>query len=73
MTRETTMPFNEFGFQEVEYERSYRQFAAPFLIEGNAASNLFFMHEAQIGLDARTPSHTAPTIGSSRSFASGSI
>ena len=47
MTRETTMPFNEFGFQEVEYERSYRQFAAPFLIEGNAANNLFFIHEAQ--------------------------
>lgn len=47
MTRETTMPFNEFGFQEVEYEKSYRQFAAPFLIEGNAANNLFFIHEAQ--------------------------
>lgn len=47
MTRETTMPFSEFGFQEVEYEKSYRQFAAPFLIEGNTDNNLFFIHEAQ--------------------------
>lgn len=29
------MPFNEFGFQEVEYQKLYRQFAAPFLVEGN--------------------------------------
>ncbi|MEP9370141.1 hypothetical protein [Xanthobacter sp. VNH20] len=41
------MSFNEFGFQEVEYEKSYRQFAAPFVIEGNAENNLFFMHGAQ--------------------------
>lgn len=47
MSRETTMPFNEFGFQEVEYQKLYRQFAAPFLVEGNAESNLFFIHEAQ--------------------------
>lgn len=47
MARETTMPFNEFGFQEVEYQKLYRQFAAPFLVEGNAENNLFFIHEAQ--------------------------
>jgi hypothetical protein len=45
--REMTMHFNEFGFQEVEYQKLYRQFAAPFLVEGNAENNLFFIHEAQ--------------------------
>ena len=47
MAHEITMPFNEFGFQEVEYQKLYRQFAAPFLVEGNAENNLFFIHEAQ--------------------------
>lgn len=41
------MPFNEFGFQEVEYHKFYQQFAAPFLVEGNANNNLYFIHEAQ--------------------------
>ncbi len=41
------MPFNEFGFQQVEYHKLYRQFAAPFLIEGNAENNLYFIREAQ--------------------------
>jgi hypothetical protein len=41
------MPFNEFGFQEVEYQKLYRQFAAPFLIEGNVENNRYFIHEAQ--------------------------
>lgn len=41
------MSFNEFGFQEVEYDVCYRQFAAPFLIDGNIANNRYFLHEAQ--------------------------
>lgn len=39
--------FNEFGFQDVEYSSYYRQFAEPFLIEGNPANNQYFVHEAQ--------------------------
>lgn len=41
------MAFNEFGFQEVEYDIYYQQFAAPFLLDGNIANNLYFIHEAQ--------------------------
>jgi hypothetical protein len=39
--------FNKVGFQEVEYASHYRQFAEPFLIEGNAENNRYFVHEAQ--------------------------
>lgn len=41
------MSFNEFGFQEVEYDSYYQQFAAPFLVDGNIANNRYFLHEAQ--------------------------
>lgn len=47
MMRETTMPFNELESREVEYEKSYRQFTTPFLMEGKAETNPFFVHEAQ--------------------------
>ena len=41
------MAFNKYGFQQVEYDGHHRQFAAPFLIEGNADNNRYFIHEAQ--------------------------
>lgn len=41
------MAFNQFGFQEVDYDTHYQQFAAPFLIEGNAENNRYFLVEAQ--------------------------
>lgn len=41
------MAFNKFGFQDVEYDSHYRQFAEPFLIEGNPTNNQYFVHEAQ--------------------------
>ncbi|CDX20093.1 conserved hypothetical protein [Mesorhizobium sp. ORS 3324] len=41
------MPFNQYGFEQVEYSGHYDQFAVPFLIEGNAENNLYFTHEAQ--------------------------
>lgn len=41
------MAFNQYGFQQVDYEVHFREFAAPFLVDGNTASNLYFVHEAQ--------------------------
>lgn len=39
--------FNQFGFQDVEYSSHHRQFAEPFLIDGNPGNNQYFVHEAQ--------------------------
>ncbi|MDQ0391786.1 hypothetical protein [Labrys monachus] len=41
------MPFNQYGFQEVEYGFHFRQYATPFLVEGNVENNRYFTHEAQ--------------------------
>lgn len=41
------MPFNQFGFEEVDFARHFEQFAEPFLVEGNMENNAYFLHEAQ--------------------------
>lgn len=41
------MPFNPYGFGNVDYDSHYRQCAVPFLIEGNEQNNDYFRKEAQ--------------------------
>ncbi|MGA1834257.1 hypothetical protein [Rhizobium wenxiniae] len=41
------MPFNTHGFGNVDYASYHRQFAVPFLIEGNDQNNDYFVKEAQ--------------------------
>ncbi|WP_284775417.1 hypothetical protein [Agrobacterium sp. lyk4-40-TYG-31] len=41
------MPFNAYGFGDVDFESYHRQFAAPFLIKGNEQNNDYFLKEAQ--------------------------
>lgn len=36
-----------FEFQQVEYDAHYQQFAVPFLIEGNAENNCYFVNQAK--------------------------
>lgn len=40
------MPFNVHGFSDVDYQFHYRQFAKPFLVEGNEQNNTYFVNEA---------------------------
>lgn len=41
------MLFNQYGFDDVDYDSHFQQFAQPFMVDGNMENNRYFINEAQ--------------------------